>query len=359
MGRPRWAGTGGAVAAGRRWLWAVLAVAVGTGSCADFMVGPGPEATALATFEAVWSEFDALYPFFGSKALDWDEVGDRYRAEVEGAGQAQLLSILDRMLQELDDGHVFLRTPDTTVYSTASRRDDPAYYDPAVVVTRYLTAPPTEVADGRIEYGRIGEMGYIRIGTLSGVDGLFGGTGAWTTAFDSVLAELADATALVIDIRSNGGGSLFNGLHMAGRFATDRRVVIRSQFRSGPGRSEFSSPEPLYLEPRTPHVDRPVALLVNGHVGSAAETLTLAMKGLPRVRVVGTRTAGAMGHQIERGLPNGWSFGLPVARVFTAEGELLEGIGVEPDTLVVPTAEDEASGRDAILEAGLSSLNAL
>ena len=98
---------------------------------------------------------------------------------------------------------------------------------------------------------------------------------------------------------------------------------------------------------------RPVVVLVDEGTRSGKEVVTYGLKR-QGVRVVGTRTAGAL--LAGRGflLRDGSLLVLAVADV-RVEGERLEGRGVMPD-VVVPFRLPYAAGRDPQLEAALAEL---
>ena len=79
------------------------------------------------------------------------------------------------------------------------------------------------------------------------------------------------------------------------------------QHKTGTGHSDFSGMEPRYLEPAANlRWQKPVCVLTNRHVFSAANEFTLYMKGLPNVKIVGDQTGGGAGLPFSSSLPNGW-----------------------------------------------------
>lgn len=68
-----------------------------------------PDASAYGTFDAVWTTIDRHYCFLDSKHIDWDDVGNRYRAMLRPSMRSdELFAVCARMLDELRDGHVNL-----------------------------------------------------------------------------------------------------------------------------------------------------------------------------------------------------------------------------------------------------------
>ena len=99
----------------------------------------------------------------------------------------------------------------------------------------------------------------------------------------------------------------------------------------------------------------PVVLLTSSDSVSAAETFTMAVFGRqPHVIRVGANTQGVFSEVLDRTLPNGWSFGLPIEIYRTKDGKAFDGLGVPPDIAVpISTAEDLASGRDSAIDKAL------
>ena len=60
-------------------------------------------------FEALWKILDENYCFFDYKQVDWDDVHDRYSAQLtDTMNQFALFDLMAEMLAELKDGHTNL-----------------------------------------------------------------------------------------------------------------------------------------------------------------------------------------------------------------------------------------------------------
>lgn len=113
---------------------------------------------------------------------------------------------------------------------------------------------------------------------------------AYVEAFDTELAKLADAPALILDVRSNGGGNTNVARPIMGRFITERRPYARMRRRDGAG---LGAPWTEDVDPRGPFTyTRPVVVLTNRWSGSMAEGFPMGMRGLGRGTVVGTPMMG-------------------------------------------------------------------
>src|SRR3982751_3953467 len=89
-----------------------------------------------------------------------------------------------------------------------------------------------------------------------------------------------------------------------------------------------------------------LAVIVNGGSASTAEILAQGLRDLGRAHVFGTRTAGAALPSNIIQLPNGDRFQYPEANYVSAQGRVLEGNGVELDTVVTPTIPALLAGKD-------------
>lgn len=112
------------------------------------------------------------------------------------------------------------------------------------------------------------------------------GPSAVVEAFDAELAKLADAPALILDVRGNGGGDTAVARPIMGRFITETKPYARMRRRQGKGLSKAWTET---VDPRGPFTyHRPVVVLVDHWSGSMAEGFPMGMRGLERARVVGT-----------------------------------------------------------------------
>jgi len=152
---------------------------------------------------------------------------------------------------------------------------------------------------------------------------------------DRVLEELADTRALVIDVRSNTGGDTAVALPILGRFLAERAQYAWMARREGAG---LGPRWPEFVEPRGPWTyTQPVVVLVDPFSVSMAEGFAMALQGLGRARLVGTRLAG-LGAAIGRvRLPHSrLSVQLSTEPVYTLDGRPRDAL--VPDVRLDPLA---------------------
>jgi hypothetical protein len=302
--------------------------------------------TAAGNFEALWQIIDEHYCFFEYKqheyGLDWDEVYHKYKVRVnDQMTEPQLFEVLCDMLAELRDGHVNLSASyDYGRYWTWQEAFPKNYSNS---LERKYLGTDYKISSG-ISYRVLDDnIGYIRYESFQNPIG--------EGNLDDVLSYLILCRGLIIDIRNNGGGDLTNAEKLAARFVSEKTLVGYMQHKTGTGHNDFSNLEAQYLEPSSNlRWHKPVCVLTNRSVFSAANEFTSMMKALPQVRVVGDHTGGGSGMPMSSSLPNGWNVRFSACPMYDKDKRQTE-FGIEPDYLIQLTDEDIAKGTDTIIEA--------
>lgn len=305
------------------------------GASSTASLGHVQERTLLDRFESAWQLVAERYWDLDSLAVDWDEVGDRYRERMGGVDTEDgLYELLEEMYDELGDDH--------SVYVRPTRVDDirQQYGDlPCLAVFdarastggAYATALPTwavEPADvitdeiGVIAFGMTEgggtPVGYVRIPDLAS-DGVAGAVRQAVTRL-----QRQGAQAYVVDLRGNPGGRLVTMMQVAGVFT--RGFLWRAVL-------SWSLPVP-YPAIGDPATDLPLYLLVDDGVNSAAEGLAGALQDNGRAVVVGETTAGNVEAVLPFCLRDGSQAWIATGVLAPLLGATWEGRGVEPDVAV-------------------------
>ncbi|MCP4007427.1 MAG: S41 family peptidase [bacterium] len=214
-----------------------------------------------------------------------------------------------------------------------------------LIVFDYLSQEPSWALDGAITYDWIAEgVGYIHIRDFRAAER------DATAAMDGILAEFADASSIIVDVRNTPGGTGQVANRLADRFADRRRHFMSSRMRYGP-EHDSTLPMHFHVQPRGPkQFTKSTILLTNRSTASAAERFTLAMRVLPHVTHVGDYTSGAFSAQYPAQLPNEWTLLISYKMSMDHTGLCWDGIGVMPDLFVRNTAEEIRARSDRALE---------
>lgn len=183
-----------------------------------------------------------------------------------------------------------------------------------------------------------------------------------SSAADAYLAafeEIAKSSALIIDIRNNGGGNsevgykvlatLDNKAFLGSRWATrDYKPTWRAWGKDMPMYAEA----PEVLQPDAQHqYGKPVVVLTSAATFSAAEDFAVAFEGMQRGTLVGEPTGGSNGQPLFIKLPGGGAARICSKQDSYPDGRAFVGVGVQPGKLVPRTLEGMRAGRDEVLEA--------
>ena len=301
---------------------------------------------ALAAFDGAWSAFDREYPYFELKQVDWLALRDAWRPVAARATTSfEAAAAIGGLLEPLGDLHVWVRAGETHVPMTYRRRPLNASYAGTLAA---LAASEQSAAD--VTWGRTADgIGYLAVGGL-----VARGTKA---AADAALEALSDCWAMVVDLRSNGGGGEGLARDVAGRFLTEVVTYGHSRFRAGPGHDEFGPALVRRCEPRGPWTfEGPVVTLIGRRTMSSAEALALMMMRVPGGVTLGDRTAGSSANPRRLGLAGDIEINLPRWKALDARGETFEDVGLAP--MVPATFPPEAfrDDHDPVMQAALARL---
>lgn len=202
-----------------------------------------------------------------------------------------------------------------------------------------------------------GSIGYLRIDGFSGAQDEF--------LLDQVMDRFSGTRGLIIDLRKNGGGDL-SGDRILARLI--RQEIIR--YRRSERVSSFliSARPDTFFVPFTPgavfadwhdlkvapHAKKnyfqPVIALIGPYCFSACDTFSAALKSYGLATFIGEPTGGGTGTPLVFDLPiSGLQFRYSVIRGETPQGEMIEGVGTQPDLYLEPTVEDRIQQQDSQL----------
>ena len=305
-------------------------------------------ADSRANFEALWKLIDERYCFFVDKNIDWNEVHNKYSAQItESMDMYQLFNVLGRMLAELEDGHTNLISTFNTSRFWNWYDDYPDNFN-TVIHSNYI-GTDYKIAGGLKYLILRDNIGYVYYGDFSTVVN--------ESHLDEMFLYFKDCKGLIFDVRNNTGGSLSYSERIASRFIQDKYLVGYIKHKTGSGHNDFSDPHPIILEPST-RINwlLPVAVLTNRRCFSATNDFVGKMKLFPQVTIIGDKTGGGCGLPFHSELPNGWSVRFSSSPMLNINKEITES-GVEPDIKIDIIESDQLNNIDTILEEAIKFLN--
>ena len=165
---------------------------------------------------------------------------------------------------------------------------------------------------------------------------------------DEMMDKASKRSALVLDLRGNGGGAEVTLLRLIGRFFDkDLKVAdVKERKKTKPliaktsGKSAYSGK---------------LVILIDSESGSSSELFARVMQMEKRGVVIGDLSAGAVmraqvyPHDLGSDTLVRFHVGITNADAIMPDGKSLESVGVTPDELLLPTGEDMAAKRDAVL----------
>ncbi|MBC2777617.1 S41 family peptidase [Parasphingopyxis marina] len=191
-----------------------------------------------------------------------------------------------------------------------------------------------------------GNIGYIEMTNFADID-FDDPADPAKRAADAALALIAASDAVIIDLRTNGGGSPAMVGYLVSAFTPAGAPIYNEfQYRGG---SASEAPGVYYAAPR---LETPLYIVTSARTGSAAEALPYTLQAADRAVVVGEATAGGANPggtiDVGEGFTVFVSNGSPVNPI---TGGNWEGSGVVPDV--------EVPAEDALRHAQILALDAL
>lgn len=329
---------------------ACIAMIVISGCDTLFFEKEDDQSGNLDIYDAFYSEIDEYFSFFEYIPNDFDSAYQVNRIKLEEKPtQRELINRLQELINALEDGH-------TDVFIGRESLSYTGWYDQYPrnqlhSLEDYFST--YNVKNKALEYGTLkAGPGYIRIKTFSGevprTD---------YEAIDEILSALSSSTAIIIDVRSNGGGNSLNADLIASRFNDTERVAFRWRRRNGSNRDDFTEWRDTYTQVHSGYrYDKPIAILTNRRSFSSTEWFVSLMKTMPQTTIIGDTTGGGSGNPIPRVLPNGWSLRVSNTQKMLPDGYDYQYQGIRPDIPVWITLKDAEQEIDTILETAIHYL---
>ncbi|TAF77776.1 MAG: hypothetical protein EAZ53_01460 [Bacteroidetes bacterium] len=330
-----------------------MIVLLGCAKQGEFIPARQYSNTPNGNYDAFWNGVNQNYIFFEETKANWDSIYVKYADSVNSStSKTRLFNIFSKMMRHLVDGHrvlkaeksdrdnflggnigpidgsFFVKYPDYDVFDTTS------------FITKYLGgkhgqfssfADNEEPSKKEMLYGIIeNRILYARMFFFGNAFSEF--PEKVETAkqdvknfLDSLQNASNSGAGLILDLRFNSGGNAREFYEMGSFFVDKDYEWGFNQVRIGTGKNDLS---PFISEKFTKsklgvYFKNKVVILTNKRSASAAEILSISLKELPNVTILGDTTFGANG-PISKGkeftgnftLPNNWEMQLAQRKTF-------------------------------------------
>ncbi len=171
---------------------------------------------------------------------------------------------------------------------------------------------------------------------------------------DKLFEEAYKAKNIVLDLRDNGGGLVFNLQHLLSKFIDPSKAVgtfinrsVVDKYKAETKKPDVDVNEVAAWSRKDPRFARQqvlplklassqqfkgnVVVLVNQGSGSASEMCAAALKELDGARIIGTKSAGAVLVSVIPRINYNFTMQYPISDYVTVRGLRIEGHGIEPD----------------------------
>jgi hypothetical protein len=154
----------------------------------------------------------------------------------------------------------------------------------------------------------------------------------------AVMSGAADAAALIVDVRTNGGGRPDMVALISSYLFDDQPVHLNSLYWRVPDRTDKFFTDP-HVGGKKFGGRKPVYVLTSARTFSGAEEFAYNLQALKRATIVGETTGGGAHPGGVSSLPHGLSVFIPSGRAINPiTNTNWEGTGVRPDVAVDPAA---------------------
>lgn len=287
------------------------------------------------------------YPFISFKKINTDSLYTFYLSKISNYEGDKIYNLLYDILDALKDGHVWFYNPNGYEIKphTPRRSIKDAYSFSLKIVEEYLKSDFHSLENGKIIYGKLNDnIGYVFIKTFLRDNFNY-------QKFTEVINNLWDTKGIIIDVRSNGGGSDLVSYYVLSHFIKEPFLSPIWLDRNG---NELGH---NYIQPIQNYYSKPVILLQNGTCFSSTEGFICMMRELENVTTLGDTTAGGSGAPVDFTISYDIKIHLSRYAQLTYQREYIEWNGLKPDILVPQSRSNLENKKDIQLEAAINILN--
>ena len=324
----------------------------------------------IKNFEILWKTFDERYANFELKGIDWDSVYATYRPQITTqTGDRELFSICCQMLQTLSDGHVSIEAEhpieewdcgppfdfslEVAFPTDSAQASFKAVMDKSLEAHGFSSPIHKELSeDTRFQYRLSDSFGYLRLDEMTEDIHFL----KFPKAMDEAVSAFQSKSAIIIDLRFNGGGFDHTSHMMARRLIREETFYLERRRRKGT--LTYTSLRTRRIKPRRKGTfSKPIVILTSDYTASAAEVFLLLMKDLDHVTLIGDDSEGIFSDTFEFRLPNKWEVSLSHQQYFSQDQTNYEGKGIPVDIQIKNSPQDLLSQKDSVIEAAIKYLS--
>lgn len=328
----------------------------------------------IYNFDVFWQTLNDNYPFFKIRNVDWIEIKNQYRKRVTvNTSEEELFYIIKEITEKLGDGHTNISASNRLNEKWESDKINSISDSLQVsgidikslenaIVERYIKTPKVYGKDlygkGLVNWGLIRDnVGYIQINnmmffgnynlpdSLNGYDYLFAyldksesnpnyqqnEISGIKNIMDSIITDLKNIDAIILDIRFNLGGEDLVSLEILRHFIQKETLLYSKKAKC---KTSFTKSQQFSIIPSDKTFIKPVYLLTSYQTASASEVFAMSSLVLNNITRIGSPTQGVFSDVLMKKLPNGWDLYLSNEVYETFDGQILEKIGVKPNFLL-------------------------
>jgi carboxyl-terminal processing protease len=168
---------------------------------------------------------------------------------------------------------------------------------------------------------------------------------------NEILASSTDK--IILDVRNNPGGFLEVAVDIAGYFLERGEVVVIEDKGGTQDEKEYKARGNSRLK------DFSIVVLINEGSASASEILAGALRDQRGAQLIGAKSFGKGSVQELEEFKDASSLKVTIANWLTPNGNLITGVGLEPDIAVPVTDEDREAGVDPQVQKAIEVLKDL
>ena len=195
-------------------------------------------------------------------------------------------------------------------------------------VQKDITVIRDAITESAIVARRIGDIGYIQIKDYMNKNV----ADDFEKAVRQFQTDGKKLSGIIVDERYNPGGFLNKVVRIVDDLVDAEGVAVTSKGRGG---SQDSTAYPVNSGDITGGI--PIVVLVNDGTASASEIFAGAMQDYKRAVILGIQTYGKGSVQVSEGYRDGTEVWLTTALYYTPSGRSIQGHGITPDVLYIPT----------------------